>query len=188
MPRRSDLMHRFVATIPDTLEAGVLYVSIEYAIAVHSCACGCGQDVVTPLSPRDWSLTFDGETVSLSPSIGNWGFACRSHYWIRRGAVVWVPQWDDVVPWWRRWPWRRLRQCLLQLRQLQDDLFTLIVSGPNRLGSAARGTRVRKSLWLGNPHGHAVTGRDPEIHTLLSISGVLSHDFWKLSIGSNRAI
>lgn len=28
--------------------------------------------------------------VTLHPSIGNWGFPCRSHYLIRRNKVVWA--------------------------------------------------------------------------------------------------
>lgn len=27
--------------------------------------------------------------MTLHPSIGNWSFACQSHYWIRRNQVVW---------------------------------------------------------------------------------------------------
>ena len=30
------------------------------------------------------------DTVSLHPSIGNWSFPCRSHYWIRGNRVVWA--------------------------------------------------------------------------------------------------
>ncbi len=82
--------HRFVETIPRALEPGVLYVSMGYRTAVHRCCCGCGNPVVTPISPEDWSLTFDGEIVSLRPSIGNWGFPCSSHYWITSGRVRWV--------------------------------------------------------------------------------------------------
>jgi Family of unknown function (DUF6527) len=51
--------------------------------------------VVTPFSPTDWKLTFDGETVSLHPSIGNWSFKCRSHYWIRENEVHWAARWTD---------------------------------------------------------------------------------------------
>lgn len=93
MRKRLKLEHRFVSTIPDRLEKGVLYISIDYATAVHLCACGCGQEVVTPLSPHDWSLMFDGETVSLCPSVGNWSFQCRSHYWVRRNRVHWEDDW-----------------------------------------------------------------------------------------------
>jgi hypothetical protein len=67
-----------------------LYVSIEFATAIHKCFCGCGVQVVTPLSPIGWKLTFDGETVSLAPSVGSWSFQCKSHYWIRRNRVQWA--------------------------------------------------------------------------------------------------
>jgi hypothetical protein len=76
-----------------TPSAGVVYVSISYATAVHRCCCGCGGEVVTPLSPTDWTLIFDGEAISR-PSIGNWSFSCQSHYWIRRNTVEWAPRWS----------------------------------------------------------------------------------------------
>jgi hypothetical protein len=84
------LAPQFVEAIPENLELGVLYVSMTYATAIHQCACGCGHEVVTPFSPTDWKLSFDGENVTLEPSIGNWSFACRSHYWIRGGKVRWA--------------------------------------------------------------------------------------------------
>jgi len=86
---RTSVATHFVQTVPDKLQDGVLYVSMEYATVVHKCLCGCGKEVATPISPTDWCLTFDGETVSLDPSIGNWSFPCRSHYWIRNNRVVW---------------------------------------------------------------------------------------------------
>jgi hypothetical protein len=87
--RFTQLSPHFVETIPEAVEPGVLYVSMSLASAIHLCACGCGQEVITPLSPTDWKLYFDGENVSLEPSIGNWSFPCRSHYWIRGGKVRW---------------------------------------------------------------------------------------------------
>ena len=89
----SRLEPRFGEFLPEDIEEGVLYVSMHYAIAEHRCCCGCGEKVVTPLSPTDWSLTFDGKAVSLRPSIGNWNFPCQSHYWIRENEVVWAPRW-----------------------------------------------------------------------------------------------
>ncbi|WP_372454075.1 DUF6527 family protein [Occultella gossypii] len=56
---------------------------------MHICCCGCGHQAVTPLRPNRWSITFDGEAVSLAPSVGSAGLACRSHYFIRRNEVVW---------------------------------------------------------------------------------------------------
>jgi len=88
------LTHKFVKSVPETLEDGVIYVSVEYATAIHKCCCGCGGEVVTPFSPSDWELTFDGISISLSPSIGNWSFQCQSHYWIRNNRVEWAPKWS----------------------------------------------------------------------------------------------
>jgi hypothetical protein len=95
MSRRFALEHEFVEYIPETPDPGTIYVSIGYATAVHLCCCGCGSEVVTPISPVDWQLTFDGETVSLHPSIGNWSLPCRSHYWIRKNEVAWARPWTE---------------------------------------------------------------------------------------------
>lgn len=93
--RHGHLEHRFVQHIPEELEPGVLYISMDYGTAAHSCCCGCGEEVVTPFTPTDWTMTFDGETVSLNPSIGNWTLACRSHYVIKRGQVIKAGPWMD---------------------------------------------------------------------------------------------
>lgn len=83
---------KFVDEIPEQLEDGVLYISIPYAVTVHRCASGCGRETVNPLSPAQWSFTYNGTDISLSPSIGNSGFPCESHYWIRHGRVEWAPR------------------------------------------------------------------------------------------------
>ena len=88
------LHHEFVEFMPTDLAAGVLYVSIPFATAAHLCCCGCGNRVITPLTPTDWKLTYDGEAVSLSPSIGNWSFPCKSHYWVKRGKIKWAGRWS----------------------------------------------------------------------------------------------
>jgi hypothetical protein len=93
--KRSSLSHEFVEFIPSELKEGTLYISIPYATAVHLCACGCGIKVVTPISPPEWQLLWDGDTVSLRPSIGNWQFPCRSHYWITRNRVEWARALSD---------------------------------------------------------------------------------------------
>jgi hypothetical protein len=81
---------REVEFMPETLEPGVLYVSRKYEVAIHLCACGCGLETVTPIGAGDWTLTVKDSKATLSPSIGNWQFPCRSHYWIRDSAVVWA--------------------------------------------------------------------------------------------------
>jgi hypothetical protein len=95
MSRRLKLTHHFVEFLPDKLEDGVLYISIEYKTVAHRCVCGCGNEVNTPLSPAGWRLTFDGDSISLYPSIGNWGFACQSHYWIERNRVKWAGRFSE---------------------------------------------------------------------------------------------
>ena len=90
--RQIHISHQFVEFIPERLDEGVLYISKRYGTAIHKCCCGCGEEVVTPLNPTDWSLRMDGNFVTLEPSIGNWSYACRSHYWIRRSKVIWAGQ------------------------------------------------------------------------------------------------
>lgn len=89
------LRHRFVELIPDDLEEGVLYISMEYATAVHNCACGCGNPVISPFSRTDWKFSFDGESISLYPSIGNWNFSCRSHYFITNSRIHHCRKWNE---------------------------------------------------------------------------------------------
>jgi hypothetical protein len=92
------LKPEFVEFIPADLRPGMLYISIPYSTASHLCACGCGRKVVTPIRPTDWSLTWDGERVSLYPSVGNWGLPCRSHYWVREGGrIEWAGQWTESM-------------------------------------------------------------------------------------------
>lgn len=98
--------HVFVDTVPEAPDPGVVYVSLAYSTAVHLCACGCGLEVVTPLSSTDWQIAYDGETLSLiggdyavskAGSIGNWSFPCGSHYLIRRGRVQWRGPWRPAA-------------------------------------------------------------------------------------------
>ena len=95
MKREMILKHEFVEYIPNDLKGGTIYVSIAFATVAHKCCCGCGNEVITPLSPTDWKLIFDGQSISLDPSIGNWNFACQSHYWIRRNRVKWARRWSQ---------------------------------------------------------------------------------------------
>ncbi|WP_139273235.1 DUF6527 family protein [Mycobacterium paraffinicum] len=84
--------HTFTDVVPAEIEEGILYVSLQYALIVHLCACGCRTKVVCNLDPADYALAFDGESITIWPSIGNWDFYCRSHYNIQCSYVRWVPQ------------------------------------------------------------------------------------------------
>src|SRR5438876_809077 len=89
--------------MPPALEPGVLYVSEEFEVAGHLCACGCGNKVMTPLGPAEWSFEDVDGRPSLRPSIGNWQLPCRSHYWIIAGSVRWSGQWtaEEIEQGWR---------------------------------------------------------------------------------------
>ena len=95
MRRETTLKYEFVEYIPDRLINGTIYISVAFATAAHKCCCGCGNEVITPLSPTDWTLIFDGQSISLNPSIGNWNFACQSHYWIIHNRIKWAPRWSQ---------------------------------------------------------------------------------------------
>ncbi|MDR6743235.1 hypothetical protein J2X56_005272 [Herbaspirillum sp. 1173] len=86
---------RFVKGIPRELEKGILYVSMEYGTVVHSCCCGCGHEVVTPLTPNDWTITYNGVSASLWPSVGNWNLPCRSHYIIKANQAIEAGPWNN---------------------------------------------------------------------------------------------
>jgi hypothetical protein len=85
-----------VKYLPKELSPGILYISEEYAVAGHLCACGCGNKVITPLGPSEWNFTEQGGQPSLWPSIGNWQLPCRSHYVIAAGQIKWAGQWSDA--------------------------------------------------------------------------------------------
>ena len=73
--------------LPEEREDGILYVSDKYQTAIHNCACGCGWKTVTPLK-SDYGWTLEGST--LRPSIGNFQYPCKSHYYITNGNIDWL--------------------------------------------------------------------------------------------------
>lgn len=91
---RVELKH--VVHMPNDLQPGTLYVSLEFQTAQHLCACGCGSKVRTPLGPAEWQLEETVRGPTLRPSIGNWQRPCRSHYWIWQGNVEWSGNWSDL--------------------------------------------------------------------------------------------
>ena len=117
---------RRVHYMPKNLKSGILYVSEEFNIAIHLCACGCGSKVKTPLGVTDWSLEKTKAGPSLRPSIGNWQQACQSHYWITGGKVVWAEKWtaEDIAA----------RRC-----NEEESWCTSYKALERRLGSVVRG-------------------------------------------------
>jgi Family of unknown function (DUF6527) len=89
------LVLKRVAFMPRDLSPGVLYVSEEYAVAGHLCACGCGNKVIVPLGPAEWTFHENAGRPTLRPSIGNWQLPCRSHYVITDGTIEWGNSWSE---------------------------------------------------------------------------------------------
>lgn len=87
--KQESFVPEFVDAMPEEIEGGRLYISVRFRTAAHLCARGCERRVVTPIKPAKWSFTYNGQVVSLSPSIGRWQLPCQSHYWIRNNQVIW---------------------------------------------------------------------------------------------------
>lgn len=83
------IVPEFVERVPSIIEEGVIYISTSVNTAIHLCPCGCKTEIVTPFDPDEWYFTYDGETISLYPSVGVWGAECKSHYWIKKSKVEW---------------------------------------------------------------------------------------------------
>lgn len=81
----------YVDHLPDQLTEGVLYISEKFETTGHLCCCGCGEEVMNPLNKANWKLKKSGDKVSLYPSIGNWKYPCKSHYWIRNNQIIESP-------------------------------------------------------------------------------------------------
>jgi hypothetical protein len=100
MAKITEVTYSFVDSAPEQLEPGKIYISTKYRAIVHLCLCGCNEKVLLKLDPDPdyWSFTFDGRTISIHDSVGNVGLPCRSHYFVRRNRVDWLPPLLDVDP------------------------------------------------------------------------------------------
>ena len=140
----TQVRHEFVEFIPQTLEPGVVYISIPYTTITHLCCCGCGNKVVNPISPAQWRVEYDGETVSVSPSVGSWDLPCRSHYWIWRNQIRWARPWTD-----EEISLGRHRDKLALERQHGATFDTVIKDDPNVSSISTANLGFLKS-WLGH--------------------------------------
>src|SRR5665213_1936109 len=89
----------FTPDTPNLVKRSTLYLVGErgrYWMAVMRCPCGCGDDIHLPLSgqsgPR-WTVSGLDEAPTLSPSV-NRTANCHSHFFLRRGRIVWLPTLD----------------------------------------------------------------------------------------------
>lgn len=120
-----------------SLDRGKLYVCCRYRAVTHLCACGCGVEINTPLHPTGWTLRYDGVSVSLSPSVGNWSEKCQSHYWITNNRIRWCPT----------WPWDKI----LQTRRARDtelEHYFDTNTDPRTGGSVPKSRLARLWGWI----------------------------------------
>lgn len=127
------ISHEFVDFIPEVLEDYKIYISIPHSTALHKCFCGCGNEVVTPISPVWWTVCFDGTSISLDPSVGSWQLPCKSHYWITRSRVEWAPMWSG----------QRIKAQRTSDKALRNDYFNV---GSNSLGSDRDASKFATTL------------------------------------------
>jgi hypothetical protein len=95
---------RFDADLPDQLAPETLSVAGEagsYWCAAMACPCGCGASIHLSLITTDkpyWRLTVDrAGRPTLYPSVWRTS-GCRSHFFLRRGQVVWCESSYGPVP------------------------------------------------------------------------------------------
>ena len=138
MAKLHRITHRFVERVPSPLEDGVVYVSIEFGTVIHKCCCGCGDKVVTPLTPVDWVVIYDGQSISLHPSIGRWSAPCRSHYWIRNNRVIWSADWSRD----------KVNALERHAAELRDDYFGSGQDRPRRAGGDNPDQGPERYGWL----------------------------------------
>lgn len=92
MAKIFELQPVYCVEMPKELESGKLYISKEYKVAIHLCACGCGGKTVTPIEDTEWKLTEDDGKVTLRPSIGNFNGEepYHAHYFITENKIDWL--------------------------------------------------------------------------------------------------
>jgi acyl-CoA reductase-like NAD-dependent aldehyde dehydrogenase len=91
-------------------------------------------------SGQRWRLSFDGESISLSPSIGNWNFPCESHYWITASQVRWAPAMT-------RREIQRVRAAARERNGNQKRPELTAAPERNGAGNDARGRRLLRKLF-----------------------------------------
>lgn len=87
-----ELKPKYVEHIDEELQEGFIYISEEYHVAIHLCACGCKKKTVTPLYKNGWTLTKNDDKITLRPSIGNFKGEnpYHAHYYVTNNKIQWL--------------------------------------------------------------------------------------------------
>lgn len=98
MTKLNELKPVFSKHLPNwkDMEHGVLYISEEFGVSNHLCACGCGHQTVLPFNRgkdygKDWSLSNIDGKITMIPSIGNFSGEnpYHAHYFITDNKIIW---------------------------------------------------------------------------------------------------
>ncbi len=92
MEKIHELIPEYCEYMERNIEYGKLYISEEFGVAIHLCACGCGGKAVTPIGKGEWTLTKNDGKITLRPSIGNWAGENphHAHYYITDNKIQWL--------------------------------------------------------------------------------------------------
>jgi hypothetical protein len=82
------IKYEIVECIPNNVEEGILYISLMYETSRHKCPCGCETEIIVPCGKDGWEFKFNGDLVSITPSIGNFYLPCKSHYYITNNEII----------------------------------------------------------------------------------------------------
>ena len=86
---KPEFVKKFIPEKED-MKPGILYISVEFRVAIQLCPCGCDRQSVTSLAnDKGWGLTIspDRKTVSLSPSISD--PVCKAHFFVKANKIQW---------------------------------------------------------------------------------------------------
>lgn len=92
----SELVYRIIESekLPPQVGSFEFHYSRRFEMAALSCACGCGHRVMLNLLDQH-HLLIEGGLPTITPSILVSDAPCLSHFFIRRGRVVWAQQWSQ---------------------------------------------------------------------------------------------
>ncbi len=79
----------YVDTLPlkKDMEEGIVYVSERTWQSSHLCACGCGDEILTPLVRGGWKhVVNEKDEITLFPSVTS--ESCDSTYSINQGYAI----------------------------------------------------------------------------------------------------
>ncbi len=79
----------YVETLPlrDNMKENIIYLSEKTWNSSHLCACGCGEEVITPFVRGGWRYQVNSsDEITLSPAITN--DICNSTYKIQQNYAI----------------------------------------------------------------------------------------------------